>query len=144
MLRAPRRPRATRATARAPDPSRSVECPCPRSSRARSSDGTQGWPWPADAHRVAERRLVGPLSEVGDVLLEVVGEPRLWRCPRHQLNGDAAAGAARAADGVAEPEPHAGYVQVPPATSLVGVVDGVNALAASRADGHPSGRRHVD
>src|ERR1019366_1340259 len=99
---------------------------------------------PADAHHVAERRLVGPLREVGDVLLELVGEPGLRRCPRHQLHRHPPPWTADATDLVAEPQAHPRHVQVPPATPLVAVVNRTNALEAPRAERHAGGRRDVE
>ena len=68
---------------------------------------------PGDRHHRRDRRLVGPLGEVRDDLLERMREPRAGRRPRHHLGRHAAARAVDAPRLVLERDPETADVEVP-------------------------------
>src|SRR5579859_1226703 len=78
---------------------------------------------PGDSHQRAERRLVRPLGQIGDLLLEVVGEPGLALGPRDELDDHTATGAVDAPERVSKPHPVRTDVEVAP-IALASVVNG--------------------
>ena len=116
-----------------------------RICRAKPVDDTAGdvaHGAPSHAHRVDDRGLVGRLGEVGGVLLEVPGEPRVTLGPGDELDADAAPRAVDAPDRVAKQQPHPGQVEVPPAPAAL-VVALVDPTAAARAPRDGGRRRDV-